>query len=84
MKKDYTLVTFIRDIALPRFPLKKGDQWNVRTSRIEPDGFTLGGGYISSEDFIITFEVGPEEDGPWASDWEERSGIEKDTTEVTR
>ena len=47
-------VEFTRTLHLPRFTVKKGDNWEVRPDRIKETGFSLAGGYISIDEFITT------------------------------
>lgn len=46
-------VVFVKDTYLPRFTMKKGDKWKVRTERLTEKGFTLGGGFVESERYRI-------------------------------
>lgn len=47
------LVSFTRDLTLPRFPISKGETWEVRVDRIEREGFKLGGGFVSNSDYKV-------------------------------
>ena len=47
------VVSFTRNLTLPRFTMKIGDTWEVRVDRLQKDGFTLGGGFINSDDYEV-------------------------------
>ena len=55
-KMKMTWVVFIKDTYLPRFVMKKGDKWHVRTERLTENGFTLGGGFVESERYRLISE----------------------------
>lgn len=46
-------VILTHDINLPRFSMKKGDKWEVRPDRFEREGFKLGGGFVSNDNFEV-------------------------------
>ena len=46
-------VEFERTLHLPRFTMKKGDAWEVRVDRLEEHGFSLGGGFVSNDEYKV-------------------------------
>jgi len=54
--KKYTTVTFLKDIHLPRFIMKKNETWDVRAERLTAEGFNLGNGFVSKSDYKINLE----------------------------
>lgn len=44
-------------IHLPRFTMNPGDTWRLRVSRIKPNGFTLGNGFVKTGEFEILRRV---------------------------
>lgn len=47
-------VEFVEGVYLPRFEMNKGATWEVRPDRIQKNGFSLGGGFIKSDQFKVT------------------------------
>jgi hypothetical protein len=47
-------VEFVEGVYLPRFKINKGAAWEVRPDRIERGGFSLGGGFIKSNQYKVT------------------------------
>mgnify|MGYP003647881180 CR=1 FL=1 len=46
-------VEFIRTLHLPRFTVNKGMTWEVRVDRLQKEGFSLAGGFITNDEFIV-------------------------------
>lgn len=46
-------VEFIRTLHLPRFSVKEGETWEVRVDRLQTDGFSLSGGFVSNDEFKV-------------------------------
>lgn len=46
-------VRFLRDTALPRFTMRKGQEWRVRDQRLTNEGFTLGGGFVERDRYEV-------------------------------
>jgi len=46
-------IELIENVHLPRFTMSKGDTWEVRPDRIEKEGFKLGGGFITNNQYAV-------------------------------
>tara|TARA_R100001594_G_scaffold82211_1_gene116682 strand:+ start:505 stop:675 length:171 start_codon:yes stop_codon:yes gene_type:complete len=51
----FTMVTvrFLRDTALPRFTMRKGQEWRIRAERLTFEGFALGGGFVEWDRYEV-------------------------------
>lgn len=53
MRSIMATVIFTRIVHLPRFVMQKGEQWRVRVERLTDEGFNLGGGFVSNDNYCI-------------------------------
>lgn len=49
----YKIAVFTRELTLPRFTMKIGDEWRVRVERLTRKGFTLGGGFVGVDSYTL-------------------------------
>ena len=49
MRSDRQTVVFLKDITLPRFTMRKGEEWEARRKKFIKDGLEIGGGFVTSD-----------------------------------
>ena len=48
------LIRFTREVVLPRFTMRPGDEWDMPQSRYTPDGRAeLGAGHVPADAFVV-------------------------------
>lgn len=53
MKSKMVMVRFLKECHLPRFAMRPMELWRVRIERLQGNGFSLGGGWVTSDFYEV-------------------------------
>ena len=52
-QRDRIRVRFNEDFILPRFSVKRGQEWEVRKSKVSAAGFPMGNGFVGVDKYKV-------------------------------